>query len=114
MDIWVSIPRTIGVPFQVDNEKLCAETGDLAMNYKLVVAAVGMCRHAMRIGGGFSWEWSNDDEIWIFVVLRNIFMRCGSSSCFGLDSSRGTTICRSRGGRVLRLAFSPNSCGDTH
>ena len=63
-DIWVSI-----------------ETGDLAMNYKLVVAAVGLCRHAVRIGDGFSWEWSNGNELWDFRL-------------FGLDRSCGTTICR--------------------
>ena len=35
----------------------------------------------MRIGGGFSWNWSNGNELWDLVVVRNVFARCGSSSC---------------------------------
>ena len=50
VDIWVSIPCIAGTPFRRINEKLGAETGDLAMTYKLVAAAVGLCRHAARIG----------------------------------------------------------------
>ena len=81
VDIWVSIPCTAGTPFRRINEKLGAETGDLAMTYKLVVAAVGLCRHAVRIGGGSCWEWSNGSGLWDLVVVRNLFARCGSSSC---------------------------------
>ena len=35
VDVWVSIPCTVGAPFRLNNEKLGAETGDLAMTYKL-------------------------------------------------------------------------------
>ena len=35
----------------------------------------------MRIGDGFSWERSNGNELWDLVVVRNLFARCGSSSC---------------------------------
>ena len=73
VDIWVSIPCIAGAPFRRINEKLGAETGDLAMTYKLVVAAVGLCRHAVRIGDGFSWNWSNGNELWDLVVVRNLF-----------------------------------------
>ena len=41
VDVWVSIPCAVGAPFRLHNEKLCAETGDLAMTYNLVVATVG-------------------------------------------------------------------------
>ena len=41
--------------------------------------AVGLCQHAVRIGGGFSWEWSNGNELWDFLL-------------FGLDRSCGATI----------------------
>ena len=81
VDIWVSIPCTAGTPFRRINENRGAESGDLAMTYKLVVAAVGLCRHAVRIGGTFNWEWSNGNELWDLVVVRNLFARCGSSSC---------------------------------
>ena len=81
VDIWVSIPCTAGQPFRRINEKLGAETGDFAMTYKLIVAVVGLCRQAVRNGGGFSWEWSNDNELWDLVVVRNLFARRGSSSC---------------------------------
>ena len=69
VDIWFSIPCTAGTPFRRINEKRGSETGDLAMTYKLVVAAVGLCRHAVGIGGGFSWEWSNGTELWKFWWL---------------------------------------------
>ena len=81
VDIWVSIPCIAGTHFRRMNEKLGAETGDLALTYKLVVAAVGLCRHAVRIGGGFGWEWSNGNELWDLVVVRNLFARCGGSLC---------------------------------
>ena len=98
-NIWVSIPCVAGAPFRRINEKLGAETGDHAMAYKLEVAAVGLCRHDVRIGGGFSWKWSNGNELWDLVVVRNLFARCGRQILmFGLDRSCGTAICRSRGG----------------
>ena len=81
VDIWVSIPCTAGTPFRRINEKRDGETSDLAMTYKLVVAAVGLRRHAVQIGGGFSCEWSNSNGLWDLVVVRNLFARCGSSSC---------------------------------
>ena len=81
VDIWVSLPCTAGTSFRRINEKLGAETGDLAMTYKLEVVAVGLCGHDVRIDGGFSWKWSNCNELWDLVVVRNLFARCGSSSC---------------------------------
>ena len=48
-NIWVSIPCIAGTPFRRINEKLGAETDDLAMTYKLEVAAVGLCHHDVRI-----------------------------------------------------------------
>ena len=69
------------------------ETGDIAMTYKLVVAAVGLCRHAVRIGGGFSWECSNGNELWNLVTVRDFFAKW-ELILFGLDRSCWTTICR--------------------
>ena len=50
-NIWVWIPCIAGTTFRRINEKLGAETGDLAMACKLEVAAIGLCRHAVRIAG---------------------------------------------------------------
>ena len=93
VDIWVSIPCTAGRHFRRFNK-----TGDLAMTYKLVVAAVGLCRHDVRIGDGFSLKWSNGNELWKLVVVRNLFARSDSSSCLVSNRSCGTASCRSRGG----------------
>ena len=81
VDLWFSIPCTAGTPFKWVNEKLGAETGDLALTCKLVGAPVGLCRHAVRSGDGFNWKWSNGNELWNLEVVRNLFARCGSSSC---------------------------------
>ena len=97
MDIWVSIPCTAGTPFRRINEKLGAETGDLAMTHKLVVAAVGLCRHVVRIGG----EWSNGNGLWDLVVVRNLFARCGSSSCLVSTAAVGQQFVDREGRRVL-------------
>ena len=75
-NIWVSIPCIAGTPFRRINEKRGAETGDLAMTYKLAVAAVGLCRHPVGSGGGFSCEWSNGKEFWDLVVVRNLSFSC--------------------------------------
>ena len=104
-NIWVLIPCTAGTPFRCINEKLGAETGDLAVTYKLVVAAVGLCRHAVRVGGGFSWDWSTGNELWDLVVAcEELLHEVWQFLLFGLNRNCGTTIGRSRGGggRVLR------------
>ena len=98
VDIWVSIPCTTGTPFRRINEKLGAETVDLAMTYKLVFAAVGLCRHAVGIGGGFSCEWSNGNELWDLVVVRNLFARCGSFSCLVSTTAVGQQFVDCEGG----------------
>ena len=82
-NIWVSIPCIAGTPFRRINEKLGAETGDIGMAYKLVVAAVGLRRSAVQIGDGFSWDWSNGNKLWNLVVVGNLFARCDISSCLG-------------------------------
>ena len=98
VDIWVSIPCTVGTPFRRINEKRGAETGDLVMTYKLAVAAVGLCRHAVGSGGGFSWEWSNCNELWDLVVVRNLFASFGSSSCLVSTTAVGKPFHDCEGG----------------
>ena len=69
---WVSITCTAGAPLWLINEKLGAETGDLAMTYKLVVAAVGLCRHAVGSSGRFCWKWSNGNALEIGVCEESL------------------------------------------
>ena len=97
VDIWVSIPCTTDTHFRRANE-----LGDLAMTYKLVVAAVGLCRHDVRIGDGFSWKWSNGNELWKLVVVRNLFARCGSSSCLVSTAAVRQQFVDREWGHVLR------------
>ena len=80
-NVWVPIPCTAGTPFRRINEKLGSEVGDIAMTYKLVVAAVVLRRCAVRIGDGFSWKCRNGNELWNLVDVRNLFSRCGSPTC---------------------------------
>ena len=70
VDIWVSIPCTVGTRFGWIND-----------TYIMAVAAIGLCRHAVRIGGGFCWEWTNDNEFWDLVIVRNFFAKRDTSSC---------------------------------
>ena len=98
LDIWVSIPCIAGTPSRRINEKLGAETGDLAMTHKLVAAAVGLCRHAVRIGDGFSWKWSNGNDLWKLVVVRNLFARRGSSFCLVSTAAVGRQFVDRKGG----------------
>ena len=64
---------------------------------KLVVAAIGLCRHAVRIGGGFCWEWTNDNEFWDLVIVRNFFAMCGTSSCLVSTAAVGQQFVDSEG-----------------
>ena len=100
-NIWVWIPCIAGTHFRRINEKLGAETGDLAMTYKLEVAVVGLCRHDVGIGDGFSWRWSIGNELWKSVVVRNLFARSGSSSCLVSTAAVGQQFV-DREGHVLR------------
>ena len=56
------------------------------MSYKLVIAAVGLCRHA--VGIGFSCKWSNGNELWNLLVVRNL-ARCGISFSLDLTAAVG-------------------------
>ena len=87
VDIWVSIPCTADTRFRWIDE-----------TYKLVVAAIGLCRHAVRIGGGFCWEWTNDNEFWDLVIVRNFFAKCGTSSCLVSTAAVGQQFVDSEGG----------------
>ena len=89
---------TAGTPFRRINEKLGAETGDLAMTYKLVDVVVGLCRHNVRIGDGFSWKWRNGNGLWDLVVVRNLFARCGSSFCLVSTAAVGQQFVDREGG----------------
>ena len=46
-----------------------------------MAAAVGLCRHDVRICDGSCWVWSNGSDIWKRVMVSNLFARCGSFSC---------------------------------
>ena len=48
VDIWVPTLWIAGTPFRRIDEKLGAETGDFVVTYMLVVAVVGLCRHAVE------------------------------------------------------------------
>ena len=52
----------------------------------------------MRIGGGFSWEWSNGNELWDLVAVRNLFARCGSFSCLVSTAAVGQQFVDREGG----------------
>ena len=68
------------------------------MTYKLAVAAVGLCRHVVRIGSGFSCERSSGSELWILAVERNLFARCDSSSCLASTAAVGQQFVDHEGG----------------
>ena len=68
------------------------------MTYKLVVAVVVLRRCAVRVGDGFSWKWSNGNELWKLVVVRNLFSRCGSPSCLVSTATVGQQFVDSEGG----------------
>ena len=61
-------------------------------------AYVGLCRHAVRLAGGFSWEWINCNEFWDLVVVRNLFARSGSSSCLVCTAAVGQQFVDREGG----------------
>ena len=75
VDIWVLIPCTACAPFRRINEKLGAETGNL-----------------------FTWKWSNNNELWDSVVVRNLFARCGSLSCLVSTTAVGQQCVDREGG----------------
>ena len=97
-NIWFLIPCIAGMPLSRINEKLGAETGDLAMTFKLEVVAVGLCGHDVRIRGGFCWKWSNGNELWKLVVMRNLFASCGSFSCLVSTTAVGEQFVDCEGG----------------
>ena len=46
--------------------------------------------------------WSNDNELWDSVVVRNLFARCGSFSCLVSTAAAGQQFVDREGGRVPR------------
>ena len=102
VDIWVPTSWIAGTPFRRIDDKLGSETGDLAMTYKLVIAAVGLCRHTAGIGDRFSCKWSNGNELWNLLVVRNLVARCGISFCLDSTAAVGQQFVDCKGGGVLR------------
>ena len=86
VDIWVSIPCTVGTRFGWIND-----------TYKLVVVAIGLCRHVVRNGGGFCWEWTNVNEFWDLAIVRNFFAKCDTSSCLVSTAAVGQQFVDSEG-----------------
>ena len=54
------------------------------------------CWHAY--GGGSSWKWSNGNELWDLVVVRNLFARCDRSSCLVSTAAVGQQFVDREGG----------------
>ena len=81
VNIWVLVPCEAGAPCRRTIEKLSIESVSLGMTCKLEVAAVGSCRHDMRICDGSCWVWSSGSDTWKWVNVRNQFSLCGSFSC---------------------------------
>ena len=96
VDIWVSIPCTAGTPFKRINEKLGAETGDFVVTYMLVVAVVGLCRHA--VGDEFSCKRSNGNELWSLLVARNHVAKYGILFCWDSTAAVGQQLVDREGG----------------
>ena len=61
-------------------------------------AHVGLCRHAARIAGGFSWEWINCNEFWDLVVVSNLSAKSGSPSCLVSTAAVGQPFVDREGG----------------
>ena len=80
VDIWVSIPCTADTCFMWIDD-----------------TTIGFCRHAVRIGGGFCWKWTNDNEFWDLVIVRNFFAKCGTSSCAVSTAAVGQLFVDSEG-----------------
>ena len=88
-------PLKRGAPCRRTIEKLSVESGSLGMTCKLEVAAVGLCRHDVRICDEFCRVWSNGSDIWKWVNVRNLFAWCGSLSCLvsKVVDSEGGVFC---------------------
>ena len=97
VNIWTLIPCEDGAPCRRihKNEKLSVEIGGLDTTCKLTAAAVGLCRHDVRICDGCCWVWSNGSDIWKRVIVRNLFSWCGSFSCLvsKVVDSEGEMFC---------------------
>ena len=102
VDMWVPTSWIAGTPFRRIDEKLGSETGGLAMTCKLVIATVGLCRHAVGIRDGFSCKWSNGNELWKLAGCEESRREVWHLLQFGLHSSCGTTVRRLRGVCVSR------------
>ena len=51
----------------------------------------------MRNGGGFSWDCTNDNELWDLVIVKNFFAKCGTSSCLVSTAAVGQQFVDSEG-----------------
>ena len=80
-DIWVSIPCAAGLPFRRINAAKGFETGDIQLASALIGAAVPLCGHSFRVGGGFSWERSAGNESWDRDDVPSLFPGCETITC---------------------------------
>ena len=64
----------------------------------LVVAVVGLCRHAVEIGDGFSCKLSNGNELWSLLVVRNHVAKYGIPFCWDSTAAVGQQLVDREGG----------------
>ena len=76
------IPVAAAVPAKRVVGAKCYEK-DSNITHLLVDAAAGLCRHACRFGGGFSWLGREGDDLW----------RQTASGVEGLFNKNATTTC---------------------
>ena len=62
------------------------------MTYMLVVAVVGLCRHAVEIGDGFSCKRSDGNELWSLLVVRNHVAKYGIPFCWDSTAAVGQQL----------------------
>ena len=69
----------------------------------LVVAVVGLCRHAVEIGDAFSCKRSNGNELWSLLVVRNHVAKCGITFCWDSTAAVGQQLVDREGVSYVKL-----------
>jgi len=92
IDIWVAIPCTSGSPWAKVNALKGIETGDAQLTDTLIEAAVSLCRHACRNGGGIHWEWSAGNELWKGERVQSLLEHCKTIPCKVSTAAVGQTF----------------------
>ena len=99
--VWVAIPCTAGCMWKHVNKARGFETGDSKMTDELVRVAIGLGKHAVKIGGSVHWEWPKTSDLWKRDDVQQFLKQIGAETVDVSTAAAGMSFTGKDGSEVF-------------